>query len=102
MSIWQTARRALDRAKVEASGAARTARVHMDVRSLEGQRDRLYERLGRKVYAARTNTEGPASLDRLFGDIDRLEELIREQKAELASARAGRSDPGNSEGAEAR
>jgi hypothetical protein len=76
------------KAKDEAGDLAQSARIKIDMRSLEGRRDHLFEKVGRKVYADRgAMTFDLAAIEPLLTEIGAVLEEIKAKEAELRSLR---------------
>jgi hypothetical protein len=92
MSIWEGLRSLLDRAKEGATDAAQTARIKLDIRSLEGRRDRLFRDIGRKVHALHDTAASVPGTETLSEEIARIEAKIVEKQEELTAV-GGRAGP---------
>jgi hypothetical protein len=97
MSMWSGVRRLLSRAREEATDAAQSAKIRLDIRSLEGRRDHLFREIGRKVYEAPNDNTRFNGIEPLCQEIDTVAEQIRLRQKDLEAVRsrppAGESAP---------
>jgi uncharacterized protein Yka (UPF0111/DUF47 family) len=87
MSFRASLLRFFNRAREEATEVARTARIKLDIRQLEGRRDSLFRDIGRKVYTSRGEILPMTGLESFFDDISKVEKQIRVKKDELKVAK---------------
>jgi hypothetical protein len=98
MSVWQSIRKLLNRAKEEAVDVAQMAKIKLDIRSLEGHRDQLFRDIGRKVYEQRGQSGRLTQFDAQCGEIDTVEGRIREKQDELKATRGRPEQPATANG----
>lgn len=88
MSIKDGVERLIKKAKDEASEMAQTARLKLDLRQLEGRRDLLYGKIGRRVYKKRDQGMDPVELQPIFSELTELEAEMQTKEAELRALSA--------------
>lgn len=87
MSIMDGVGKLFQRAKNEAAGMAQTARLTLDLRQLEGRRDLLFGKIGRRVYKRRGEMVDTSELDPVFAEVSQLESEIQAKETELRKLR---------------
>jgi hypothetical protein len=93
MSIVDGVGKLIKKAKDEASEMAQSARLSLDLRQLEGRRDILYSKIGRRVYKKRDQIIEMAELKPIFADIEHIEAEIHAKEAELREVRGDGERP---------
>lgn len=88
MSVWSGLRRLLSRAREEATDAAQSAKIRLDIRSLEGRRENLFRDIGRKVYDARNDNAEFNGIEPICKEIDDVALKIRERQGDLEAVRS--------------
>jgi hypothetical protein len=91
MSIKDGVGKLFQRAKDEASEMAQSARLALDLRQLEGRRDHLYGKIGRRVYKRRSEMTDLAELSPIFAEVEQIEAEIQTKEAELKQLRGEES-----------
>jgi hypothetical protein len=93
MSIVDGVGKLIRKAKDEASEMAQAARLTLELRQLEGRRDILYSKIGRRVYKKRDQIIEMGELQPIFADIQQIETEIHAKEAELREVRGDGERP---------
>lgn len=88
MSVWDTMRRIMKRAKHEAGDVARVASLRLDIRNLEGQREHLLKEIGRMVCAMGDRSWRPSEIDPLCAQVASVQTKISKLQQDLKNLRA--------------
>ena len=87
MSIKEGVGKLFQKAKEEANEMAQTARLTLDLRQMEGRRDLLFGKIGRRVYKRRDQLTDLSELEPVFSEIAQLESEIKSKEEELRKLR---------------
>jgi hypothetical protein len=87
MSIKEGVGKLFQKAKEEANEMAQTARLTLELRQLEGRRDLLYGKIGRRVYKRRDQMTDLSELEPIFAEVGQLESEIQSKEEELRKLR---------------
>jgi hypothetical protein len=91
MSIKEGVGKLFQRATDEATEMAQAARLTLDLKQLEGRRDVLYGKIGRRVYKRRSEMTDFGELTPIFTEVEQIETEIQAKEAELKQLRAEES-----------
>lgn len=87
MTIGERIRRALGSVRSGTSEMARVANLKLDLRNLEGRRERLYRTIGRRAHDLHRQGRGVPAFDRLVGEIEEVETEITATQDALRGVR---------------